>query len=114
MEKLKKLSNTFKFSLIAIVLIAVFCIAITPVTLQNDTYYTIKIGEHIENNGLDMKDPFSWHDNLDYTYPHWLYDLLTFKIFSHFGFEGIYVTTFILAVVLTLLIILLHLERCIY
>ncbi len=102
MEKLKKLSNTFKFSLIAIVLIAVFCIAITPVTLQNDTYYTIKIGEHIENNGLDMKDPFSWHDNLDYTYPHWLYDLLTFKIFSHFGFEGIYVTTVILAVILGL------------
>lgn len=102
MEKLKKLSNTFKFSLIAIVLIAVFCIAITPVTLQNDTYYTIKIGEHIEKNGLDMKDPFSWHDNLDYTYPHWLYDLLTFKIFSHFGFEGIYVTTVILAVILGL------------
>lgn len=102
MEKLKKLSNTFKFSLIAIVLIAVFCIAITPLTLQNDTYYTIKIGEHIENNGLDMKDPFSWHDNLDYTYPHWLYDLLTFKIFSHFGFEGIYVTTVILAVILGL------------
>ncbi|MBO4293180.1 MAG: hypothetical protein J5881_02180 [Clostridia bacterium] len=102
MEKTKKLSNTFKISLIAIFLIAVFCIAITPVTLQNDTYYTIKIGEHIENNGIDMKDPFSWHDNLDYTYPHWLYDLLTFKIFSQFGFEGIYVVTVILSVILGL------------
>ena len=102
LEKTKKLSNTFKISLIAIFLIAVFCIAITPVTLQNDTYYTIKIGEHIENNGIDMKDPFSWHDNLDYTYPHWLYDLLTFKIFSQFGFEGIYVVTVILSVILGL------------
>ena len=100
MEKTKKLSKTFKFSIIAVILIAIFCIAITPVTLQNDTYYTIKIGEHIQNNGIDMKDPFSWHENLNYTYPHWLYDFLTFKIFAHFGFEGIYAVTAILSVIL--------------
>ena len=100
MEEKSKLSNTFKFSIIAVILIAIFCIAISPVTLQNDTYYTVKIGEHIQNYGIDMKDPFSWHENLAYTYPHWLYDLLTFKIFSHFGFEGIYVATVILSCVL--------------
>ena len=102
MEKEKKISNAFKFSLIAIILIAIFCIAISPVTLQNDTYYSIKIGEHIQNNGIDMKDPFSWHENLGYTYPHWLYDFITFKIFAHFGFEGIYVATVILACILGL------------
>ena len=48
MKKIKKINDGVKFTIIAVVLIAIFCIAITPVTLQNDTYYTIKIGEHIE------------------------------------------------------------------
>lgn len=106
MEKTKKLPNTIKFSIIAIVLIAMFCIAISPVTLQNDTYYTIKIGEHIQNNGIDMKDPFSWHEDLNYTYPHWLYDFLTFKIFQNFGFMGIFITTCILSCTLGILVYL--------
>lgn len=43
----KKMDTSTKFTILAIILIAIFCIAITPVTFQNDTYYTIKIGEHI-------------------------------------------------------------------
>ena len=74
----------------------------TPVTFQNDTYYTIKIGEHIVEYGIDMQDPFSWHENLGYTYPHWLYDLLTYLIYSISGFTGIYITTCILSVILGL------------
>ena len=58
MEENKKLSSSVKFTILAVILIAIFCIAITPITLQNDTYYTIKIGEHIVNDGIDMKDPF--------------------------------------------------------
>ena len=99
-DKKIKISNSIKFSIIAVVLIAIFCVAISPVTFQNDTYYTIKIGEYIQNNGIDMKDHFSWHENLDYTYPHWLYDLMTFKIYEAFGFMGIYISTCILTVIL--------------
>ena len=102
MEENKKLSSSVKFTILAVILIAIFCIAITPVTLQNDTYYTIKIGEHIVNDGIDMKDPFSWHENLAYTYPHWAYDLITYLIYSAFGMRGIYVTTCILSVILGL------------
>ena len=90
------------FTILAIILIAVFCLAITPITFQNDTYYTIKIGEYIKNFGIDMMDHFSWHENLNYTYPHWLYDLLTYLIYSVFDFKGIYITTCILSVVLGL------------
>ena len=104
MGEKNKISYGVKFSIIAVILICIFYIAITPVTLENDTYYTIKIGEHIQENGIDMKDPFSWHEDLNYTYPHWLYDLLTFKIYSLFGFEGIYIVTVILACVLGLTI----------
>ncbi len=103
-KKILNFSNSIKFSIIAVILITIFCVSITPITLQNDTYYTIKIGEHIQNEGIDMKDPFSWHEDLDYTYPHWLYDFLTFKTFDTFGFWGLYVVTCILASILGILI----------
>lgn len=102
MDRQNKVKNSTKFTILAIVLIAIFCIAITPVTLQNDTFYTIKIGEHISKYGIDMQDPFSWHEDLAYTYPHWLYDLITYYIYSAFGMTGIYITTCILSVILGL------------
>lgn len=98
-EKIMKKQKIFE--IMAIVLISLFCISIAPKDLQNDTFYTIKIGEHIiENGGIDMLDPFSWHEGLEYTYPHWLYDVITYFIYNLGGMVGIYVTTCILAVIL--------------
>ena len=78
----KRINKTkIRFNIMAIILIAIFCFAVTPVTFQNDTFYTIKIGEHIMQNGIDMKDPFSYHD-LKYTYPHWLYDVGIYLVYS--------------------------------
>ena len=89
------------FEIIAIILIAIFCSCIAQKTLQNDTFYTIKIGEHIiENKGIDMKDPFSWHENLEYTYPHWLYDVMIYLIYSVGGMAGIYISTCIFSSIL--------------
>ncbi len=90
------------FNIIAIICILLFCIAITPVTLQNDTFYTIRIGEHILENGIDMHDPFSIHD-LPYTYPHWLYDVCIYLIYSVFGMTGIYISTILLTCILGIL-----------
>lgn len=104
----KKISSNIKFTILSIVLIAIFCVALTPVTLQNDTYYTIKIGEHITQNGVDMQDPFSWHEDLEYTYPHWLYDLITYLIYNTFGMTGIYITTCILSVMLGITVYLVN------
>lgn len=102
--KEKKMKLSIKFTILTVILIAIFCIALTPVTLQNDTYYTIKVGEHIAQQGIDMQDPFSWHQDLAYTYPHWGYDLITYFIYHAFGFTGIYITTCILSVILGLTI----------
>lgn len=99
---MKKIKTSFKFTILAVILITIFCVALTPVTLQNDTYYTIKVGEHIAQNGIDGQDPFSWHENLGYTYPHWGYDLLTYYIYQAFGFTGIYIITCLLAITLGL------------
>lgn len=49
-------------------------------------------------------DPFSWHQDLAYTYPHWGYDLITYFIYQAFGFTGIYIATCLLSVTLGLCI----------
>lgn len=110
--KKEKIKSSTKFTIMAVILIAIFCVALSPVTLQNDTYYTIKIGEHIANDGIDMQDPFSWHENLSYTYPHWLYDLLTYLIYNSFGMTGIYITTCILSIVLGLSVYKINRKLC--
>lgn len=93
-----------KFTILAIISILIFCFAITPITLQNDTFYTIKIGEYILNNGINMeKDPFSFHD-IPYTYPHWLYDVGMYLVYSVGGMTGIYISTILLCMVLGLTI----------
>lgn len=95
-----------KFNVLAIFVIILFCFVLTPRTLQNDTYYTIAIGEHILENGIDMEDPFSWHEDLEYTYPHWLYDVGTYLVFQAGntigigGFTAIYIATAILSIIL--------------
>ena len=96
-----KNKKTIYFEIMAIILIAIFCISITPKTLQNDTFYTIKIGEHIiENKGIDKMDPFSWHQDLEYTYPHWLYDVIIYLIYSIGGMTGVYISTCIFSALL--------------
>lgn len=92
-----------RFNIMAVILIAIFCFSISPVTLQNDTFYTIKIGEHIMQNAIDMKDPFSFH-NLSYTYPHWLYDVGIYLIYNLGGQVGIYISTVVLCIILGILL----------
>lgn len=81
---LEKKNINIKFHILAMVCIILFCVALTPVSLQNDTFYTIKIGEHILQEGIDGQDPFSWHEDLPYTYPHWAYDTGIYLVY-HLG-----------------------------
>jgi len=88
-----------RFNIMAIILIIIFCVAISPITLQNDTFYTIKIGEYITGNGISELDPFSWHTGLKYTFPHWGYDVMISLIYNAGGFLGIYISTIILSAI---------------
>ena len=90
------------FNVLATVCIIMFCIAISPVTMQNDTYYSVKIGEDISNYGIDGMDHYSWHDNLAYEYPHWLYDVIMNFIYTIGGWDGIYISTLVFASILGL------------
>lgn len=101
MEQDKKIN--LKFNIMAIILIIIFAFAISPKTLQNDTFYTVKIGEYILNNGITMQDPFSWHD-ISYTFPHWAYDVMIYLIYNIGGHLGIYISTIVLAAILGIII----------
>lgn len=107
MEKKTKM----KFNVLAIFCILIFCFSLTPKTFQNDTYYTIAIGKHIiEAKQVDMQDPFSWHEDLPYTYPHWAYDVGTYIIYQLGenigigGFCSLYIATVLLCMTLGLVI----------
>lgn len=91
-----------KFNIIAIISIIIFAFAISPKTLQNDTFYTIEIGKYILENGVTMEDPFSWNE-LSYTFPHWAYDVMIYLIYSIGGHLGIYISTIVFAAVLGIL-----------
>ena len=94
----KEREQNIIFNIIAVLCIIFLCVSISPKTLQNDTFYTIKIGQYIFQNGISdlTKDVYSWHD-LPYTYPHWLYDLGMFLIYDNFGHLGIYISTMVFA-----------------
>ena len=112
-KKAKKREN-IAFQIIAIFCIIIFALAIAPKTLQNDTFYTIKIGQLIRENGIDYVDHFSWHTTsegspLPYTYPHWLYDVGMSLLFDGFGgeaghgFDAIYYSTCIFTAIMGIL-----------
>ncbi len=97
-----KNKKIFLSILICIILIS---IAVAKKQVENDIFYTIKIGEYISQNGIGnlTKDPFSFHD-LSYTFPHWLYDLGMYTIYNIGGWDGIYCSTIIFTIILGILI----------
>ena len=102
-DKDKKLLN-IAFNILAVFCIAIFCIALTPKTFQNDTFYTIKVGQGIREWGIDGQDHYSFID-LPYTYPHWLYDVIMSLLFDFLGgWTALYISTIVLSCILGILL----------
>ena len=88
------------FMIVAILGIIIFATVMAPIGLQNDTFYTIAIGQYIMENGISEYDPFSWHEALPYTFPHWLYDVAMGVVHDLGGMYGIYLSTVVLSIAL--------------
>ena len=100
-NKILKRKNII-LEVIIISLIVMFSFSVAPKTLQNDTYYTVSIGNLIMENGIDMKDHFSWHEDLPYTYPHWLYDVFMSLIYNIGNWDGVYISVCVMSILLGL------------
>lgn len=100
-----------RWNIIAILLIIIFAIGITEKTLQNDTYYYIAVGKQIVENGIDMKDHFSIHEDLKYVYPHWAFDVFTYIVYSIGEFDGIYIMTILFMALLGVTLYLLLVKQ---
>ena len=100
-EIIKK-NKKILIELVALILITFFSFSVAPKTLQNDTFYTVSIGNLIMENGIDMKDHFSWHEDLPYTYPHWLYDVFMSIIYNLGNWDGVYILVCIMSIMLGL------------
>ena len=95
---------------ISILMILMICIAFTSRSFQNDTFYTIKVGQSILKNGIDMKDHFSIH-TLNYTYPHWLYDVITYKLYQVGGLQGLYQVTILTFMIIGIIFYLANIKK---
>lgn len=84
------------YYLLTIITFLIVLFGCMDVVLENDSFYSIKIGQFILDNGIDMKDHYSWISGLPYTYPHWLFDVIVALVYNLFSFKGLYVLTYIL------------------
>lgn len=107
-----KEKNQKKLLIILSIVVAIFTIGVVFRTLQNDTFFNIAIGEHLLENGIDMKEHFTWADNdLYYTHSHWLFDIIIYLVYNSFGFTGIYISTIILSCIISITLFLLSSKR---
>lgn len=88
-----KKNTKFIYCGLAIISLILIILACIKVRFENDTFYSIKIGEDILKYGIDFKDHYSWINNLSYTYPHWLFDIIVYLIYNNFSFNGIFAFT---------------------
>ena len=88
------------FNILVIFSFLIVSYLLSQKVFQNDTFYTIKVGESIFKHGIDMKDHFSFIPDLAYSYPHWLYDSFIYLLYSLGGFRFIYYSTIILGFIL--------------
>lgn len=117
-EKVKRSArvNNIIFDIIMLASIIMISCAISPKTLQNDTFYNIKCGEYLWKHGvfnvIGKADPFTWH-NVPYTWPHWLFDLCTYFINviagGNYG-KGLYVATIVGTMILGLCLYILSIK----
>lgn len=96
--------------IVSVIMLLFVSLAFTKREFQNDTFYSIKVGQSILKNGIDMKDHFSWHD-LSYSYPHWLYDIGVYKIYKMGGFGALYASNIVLFMIISVLFYYMVLRR---
>ena len=85
-------------NIICILILCIFAISCVEKTFQNDTFFTIALGERTVKYGIEEYDQLVWHDNLKFIHLRWLFDVVIYSLNNAFGFDGIYVFVIVIAV----------------
>lgn len=85
-----------------IILIIFFIIGIVPKEFQNDTFFTIAIGEEIFKGESGDVNSLVWHDNIEFVHSGY-FDQIIYYLYNNWGFFGIYFFVIILSSILALI-----------
>ena len=104
----KKYDNSMLLKIIIFYSFAlIILILVSGKTKDPDTYWHIKAGEYIINNGIPRTDPFSWfglEQGLKWVNHEWLFGVFIYSIYSIFGIKGVYFFSFTMSLLLYYLI----------
>jgi len=90
--------------ILAIFLIIVEIFALTPKTMQNDTFWSVKVGEELFNYGKITKDILSQNEALDYIAQHYYTDIIIYLVYDFCGLFGLYIFEIVLVTVLAIML----------
>ena len=68
-----------------------------PKAMQNDTFWSIKVGEKIVDEWTWKVDDLSMHDGLKYVAHHFYTDVIIYFVYIISGFDGLYVLEIVMA-----------------
>ena len=85
---------------IFLILIIIFSMSIVSKNFQNDTFFTIAVGEKILEQGIYTEETFTWHEGLEYANVRWLFDIMITKIYHLGDFLGIYIFVMVMTAVI--------------
>lgn len=91
-----------KYLWVILICISILTFSMVRKTFENDTFYTIAIGDSVLENGVDMKDHYCFKAGLEYTYPHWLFDSIIGAFYRVWDFFGVYLFTVIASIVFSI------------
>lgn len=107
-KKIIKKNKIFKISWIVmlILLVLIFIIAISPISLQNDTFYDILLGNRYLNTGMFSIDDYSIHTGLVYQTHHYIVSIIDYLAFNLASYNGLYILELLLTSIIAALLYL--------
>ena len=105
---IKKNIAPILFAIAIVIGIIILC----PKPMQNDTFWSIKIGEKLVKDGTWEIDPFSMHEGLKYVAHHFFTDVVIYFVYVLGGFTGLYILEILMALGLAWILYLLNKELC--
>ena len=83
--------------ILCIIVISIFSASLVEKSFQNDTFFTIAVGNKILSEGIYTDETFSIHEGLKYENVRWIFDITIAQIYNTVGFLGIYIFVMVMS-----------------